>query len=547
MRILPLMLTLTVATSTGCGDNQAGKLTVDTALDATGDESADADGTGDTNADGTGDTDADETGDDADEPADDADETGDDADEPADDADASADDDPGDSADEGYPRGGNMIVIFMDDVGLDKIGAYGAHPSPAHTPTINRLASEGVLFTRAYSNPTCSPSRSTLLTGRHGKRTGMGRWLYLETAPFDLRDHEVTIAEHLGSSPHGYTSAVTGKWHLSSFVRDDSEFQPLRQGFDYHAGAMGNPQEAVGSGHTPRHYFNWEKSTNGSLEWTDTYMTTDTANEASAAMERMSPPWLLYVPFNAPHEPLHRPPEELLSSPLPEPATDIQLFDAMIEAMDTEINRIIENIPADQLANTTVFVIGDNGTPSFGIAEPWPSTKSKGSTWEAGVHVPLVVWGQHARHPGTTVDELVHLVDIFSTMADIAEVDPSEAVFTEGPWDGEPVTIDGQSVLPFLYGDEPDTWKTYLYTEGFYPDGEPPYTYHKRMVRDRDWKYSRHNTGEAYMEWFHRYGEDYWTEGDNLLLGPMDEATTAAYHRLQDELLRWDSDVHFGP
>ena len=184
--------------------------------------------------------------------------------------------------------------------------------------------------------------------------------MYLETESFDLQSHEITIAEHLDKSPYNYTSAVTGKWHLSSFLRDDAEHQPLRQGFDYHAGAMGNPQEAVGSGNLPRTYFNWEKSTNGELEWTETYMTTDTANEAIAAMNRMEPPWLLYVPFNAPHEPLHHPPEGLVSTPAPEDATEIQLFDSMIEAMDTEINRIIENIPPEQLEQTTVFVIGDN-------------------------------------------------------------------------------------------------------------------------------------------------------------------------------------------
>lgn len=132
-------------------------------------------------------------------------------------------------------------------------------------------------------------------------------------------------------------------------------------------------------------------------------------------------------------------------------------------------------------------------------------------------------------------------------MADIAEVNPTEAVFSDGPWAGEPVTIDGQSILPLLYGVTPANWKTYLYSDGFYPNGEPPYDYHKRMVRDREWKYIRNNTGEAYSESFHRYGEDYWTEGDNLLLEPMDAATTAAYERLQAELARWDAEVLFGP
>ena len=448
---------------------------------------------------------------------------------------------------DGYPRGGNIVVLFMDDVGLDKVGAYGAHPAPAKTPTINRLAEEGFLFKNAYSNPTCTPSRAALLTGRHGSRTGIGRWLYLPQPSFDLQDHEVTIAEHLRSSPHDYTSAVTGKWHLSSFGREDAEYQPLEQGFAYHAGSMGNPQEAVGSGNLPRGYFNWEKVTNGVTDWTDVYMTTDTANEAIAAMERMTPPWLLYVPFNAPHEPVHHPPAHLLSEPLAEDASESEQFEAMIEALDTEIERIIENIPSDQRDTTTVFVIGDNGTPKFGITEPWPENRSKGSSWESGVHVPMIVWGQHAPLVGEQTDALVHLVDVFATMADIGEATLSNALYGSGPWQGRSITIDGKSLLPWLHGDPPSDWRTYMYTEGFYPNGEPPYEYHKRMVRDGEWKYRKRDGEGELMETFHRFGDDFWTEGDDLLEGPMDDESTAAYERLKAEMDRLDAELRFGP
>jgi arylsulfatase A-like enzyme len=447
-----------------------------------------------------------------------------------------------------YERGGNIIVLFMDDVGLDKIAAYGAHPNPANTPVIDRMAEEGLLFMNAYSNPTCTPSRSALLTGRHASRTGLGRWMYAPSATFDLQEHEHTIAEYLRDGPYSYQSAVAGKWHLGSFLRDDPGLHPLQQGFVGHAGSMSNPTEAVTSGPMPRTYYNWEKNTNGSLNWVETYMTTDAVNSAILAMESMSPPWFVYVPFNAPHEPVHHPPEDLLAEPLPDDASELQQFNAMIEAMDTEIGRLLENIPDDQRDSTTVFVIGDNGTPSFGIEEPWPSNRSKGSVWESGVHVPMVAWGQHVTQPGTRTEALVHLVDVFATMADIGDANLAHATFTEGPWSGTEVTIDGESFLPTLHGDEPETWKEFLYTEGFYPNGAPPYDYHKRMVRDSDWKFYRNWNGEAYEEGLYRYTDEFWTEGeDNLLLAPLSAEAEAAHSRLLAEMERWQTEITYGP
>ena len=445
-------------------------------------------------------------------------------------------------------RGGNIIVLFMDDVGLDKIAAYGAHPSPAYTPVMDRLVEEGMLFMNAYSNPTCSPSRSALLTGRHGSRTGIGRWLYAPNSPFDLEEHEHTIAEYLRDGPHSYQSAVAGKWHLGSFLRDEPGRHPLLQGFERHAGSMSNPREAVTSGPMPRTYTNWEKNSSGSLEWVETYMTTDAVDEAIDAMESLSPPWFVYVPFNAPHEPVHHPPAHLLSEPLADDASEIEQFEAMIEAMDTEMGRLLENIPEDQRDRTTVFVIGDNGTPSFGIEAPWPTTRSKGSVWESGVHVPMIAWGEHVLEPGSRTNTLVHLVDVFATMADIGEANLDDAVFTEGPWVGEPVTIDGESFLSVMHGEEPETWKTFLYTEGFYPNGAPPYDYHKRMVRDGEWKFYRNWNGEGYTEGLYRYTEEFWTEGEtNLLLDPLDAEAETAHSRLLAEMERWENEVTYGP
>ncbi len=104
--------------------------------------------------------------------------------------------------------GGNIIVILLDDWGLDKMGLYGLHPSPPPTPNLDALAADGALFTNATANPTCSPTRASMLTGRHASRVGVGHALnVLEVTP-DLPHSEVTLPEMLAESPHDYTSVV---------------------------------------------------------------------------------------------------------------------------------------------------------------------------------------------------------------------------------------------------------------------------------------------------------------------------------------------------
>ena len=118
--------------------------------------------------------------------------------------------------------GGNILLILSDDIGIDKTAAYSAHPDPARTPNLEELACAGVRFDNAYANPVCSPSRAALLTGRHGSRTGIGRWINTRDDTFDLVAAEVTIAEMLAESVQDYTAAAVGKWHLTTFKRDDA-------------------------------------------------------------------------------------------------------------------------------------------------------------------------------------------------------------------------------------------------------------------------------------------------------------------------------------
>ena len=432
-------------------------------------------------------------------------------------------------------RGGNVIVIFMDDIGVDKIDAYQKHPQPAYTPNINEIARRGIVFTNAYSNPTCSPSRTSILTGKHAYKTDIGRWIYAPEDDFDLQDFEVTLPELLLESPYDYRSVATGKWHLASFLREQPGLHPLEQGFEHHWGSLSNPLEAVQSGNLPRGYFNWEKNIDGELIWTENYLTTDTVNDAIYFTQYLEEPFFLYVPLNAPHSPLHVPPLDLLRFELTEESSDIEKYEAMIEAMDFEIGRFLESIPLEIQENTTFFLIGDNGTPMHGIREPFDLERRKGTVYDGGVLVPFIVWGKLVERIDEKDDHLIHLVDVFSTILDIAGVNPLRQRYLEEPYVGSYLDIDGESLVP-LFSNAYVPWRDTIYTEGFYPNGQQEREYHKKMIRNQQWKYIRIEKDGAYEESFHEYTDENFDEGPNLLLQNMTEEALDVFETLQNQI-----------
>ncbi|MCB9675282.1 MAG: sulfatase-like hydrolase/transferase [Alphaproteobacteria bacterium] len=153
---------------------------------------------------------------------------------------------------EPLPRGGNVLVLLIDDVGVDKVGAYGGGYA-ARTPRIDALASQGIRFTNAYAAPMCSPSRAILLTGRYGRRTGIGTITEKESNGSELPLDAVTIPEALDFATGAtWTNAAIGKWHLAGPAAADWKTHPNRQGFDWFVGTRGNPEYKEGRG-----YFHW--------------------------------------------------------------------------------------------------------------------------------------------------------------------------------------------------------------------------------------------------------------------------------------------------
>ncbi len=250
----------------------------------------------------------------------------------------------------------NVLLIIADDLGADSVGLFSPANTTAPTPTLDGLAANGVRFTRCWSNPTCSPSRAALLTGRHGFRTGVG-W------PGDVIGlSEGTIANAFNSA--GYGTACIGKWHLSNQTNGGDD-NPNLMGFDHFSGAMSGAL---------RDFFLWPKVVNGQAlqQRVRTYATTENVNDAISWIDEQDSDWFLWLAFNAPHSPFHLPPNELHSYDLLGTEADIaanptSYYQASIEAMDTEIGRLLGSIDAAVLANTTIIFVGDNGTPG-GVA-----------------------------------------------------------------------------------------------------------------------------------------------------------------------------------
>jgi arylsulfatase A-like enzyme len=241
-------------------------------------------------------------------------------------------------------------------------------------------------------------------------------------------------------------------------------------------GTLGNLYDTVVPDQPVPGYYDWERIVDGVPGRETRYATTVTVDDALDAIAELPEPWLVYVAFHAPHEPLDPPPAELAPTfgALPRTAPRVVRYYAMVEALDTEIGRLLDSVDADVLDRTTVFFLSDNGTPPHAVLPPLDPKRAKITLFEGGVRVPFVVAGPLVEQPGTETDALVHVIDLFPTLAGIARV----------PVDGLP--IDGTSLLPLLR--DPDApFRDVVHTESFTPIGPPGpdgYTYDARASRD---------------------------------------------------------------
>ncbi|MEM9479690.1 MAG: sulfatase-like hydrolase/transferase [Verrucomicrobiota bacterium] len=404
----------------------------------------------------------------------------------------------------------NILLIIADDLGADSIGLYST-ASTAPTPVIDSLAADGVLFTNAWANPTCSPTRAGVLTGRASFRTGVGH-------PGDeIPLTEFTIPDALDTV--GYATACIGKWHLGG-AGNGGDDNPNLMGYDHYEGATGGGVSD---------YYNWTKVTNGTSSTVTNYATSETVDNALTWFAAQgSNPWFCQLAFNAPHTPFHKPPNALHSydslsgtnadinnNPLP-------YYQAAIEAMDTEIGRLMSSMNATTLANTNIIFVGDNGTPvqvSPGIVNAW-----KGFLYEGGVHVPFIASGPAVATPlGRTNDATIHTVDLFETVLELAGVDIPNTLPAG-------TTFDSVSIADYLTNPAQANYHAYSFTERF-----------RTPTNVRDGKTIRNSTYKL-IQFDSTGGEEFYnlvtdpTESNDLLPGGLNATELANYNTLVAEL-----------
>lgn len=407
----------------------------------------------------------------------------------------------------------NILLLIADDYGVDSSSLYNSAANGASlppTPNINALAQSGVLFRNAYANPVCSPTRACMITGRFSFRTGIGDAITGPTSP-SLKLSEFTLPEAFAANPSaGYQVAQFGKWHLATGANSPSTFG----GWPHFAGSI--------PGALPN-YTNWTKTVNGSSTANYTnYATTDVVNDAITWIQsRGSQPWFAWVAFNAAHTPLHKPPTNLCPhyASLPGTPADINLnprpyFEAMVEAMDTEMGRLLAAVDR---TNTHVLFLGDNGTSSEVLQPPYPVGRGKSTLYEGGTKVPMIIAGPAVVNPGRTNNTLVHAVDLFATILELGGINGGATIPTN-------IVIDSKSLLPLLQNN--NTITRHVYTELFgdsianNQDG--------RALRNDQFKLIQFNDGRE--EFYDLLGDPY--EGTNLLNRALTTTEQANYYAL---------------
>jgi arylsulfatase B len=413
--------------------------------------------------------------------------------------------------------GRNILLIIADDYGIDSHSLYNTNATASlpPTPNLNALVGRGVLFRNAYGQAVCSPSRCAVLTGRYGFRTGVTSPSGGPGSP-ELQTNEFTLPEVLRARPDlGYAAASIGKWHLGGGANGPN----LAGGWAWFSGSLGGGVQS---------YTSWTKTVNGvSTPNYATYAVTDNVNDALAwIQQRGTNQWFLWLAFNAGHAPYHKPPNELHSYDfLSGTQADITAnprpyYEAMIEAMDTEIGRLLSQVNTNE---TVILFAGDNGTPGRVIQPPYSTGRGKDTLYEGGVRIPFIVAGPDIVSPGRSSDVIVHCADIYATVLELA----GASLTTMLP-------SDSRSLVPVLLN------QTFIPAEDavlMENESSVPMAQSGRAVRQGRFKLIAPGAGS---EEFYDLSADP-LESVNLLAQPLSGLQSAALETLRNKLAAWQN------
>ncbi|WP_299053246.1 sulfatase [uncultured Nocardioides sp.] len=345
----------------------------------------------------------------------------------------------------------NVVVVSIDDLGWNELGCYG-HPFN-RTPEIDRLAAEGLRFTRAYAAaPLCSPTRAAMMTGRYPARCGITDFLRPEPAASDSRldPGHSTVPDVLG--PRGYTTGLIGKWHLTETYSGpyrDRPGNPFAHGFD--DVRVSEEEYIAGGDYTWPYFFLPGLPAKESVSGAPEYLTDRLALEAVDFIEtHRDEPFFLHVSNYAVHVE-HEAPADLVAEYAALPGADEEpnrpVVAAMLARVDAQVGRVRRALEENGLDRRTLLIVtSDNGSESRDVNAPLRG--AKGELYEGGIRVPLVAWGPGLVRAGRTSDHPTTTVDLLPTAAELAGVRPRRD--PRGPLDT--TGWDGVSLVPTLSG-----------------------------------------------------------------------------------------------
>ena len=302
----------------------------------------------------------------------------------------------------------NILLIIADDLGKDAISGYMEGSIKPNTPNIDKFRIEGLQFNNLWVNPVCTPTRASVITGRYGYRTGV------KGVGDEMDASENIIHKYLKEETQSaYATAIVGKWHLSG--NNDAK-TPESFGLDYYAGLL--------RGGVPD-YYSYQLTQDGVEALTTDYVTEKLTDLAIDWINAQNKNWFLWLAYNAPHTPFHVPPSEMHSQgDLPEYENGLDALPyylAAIEALDYQIGRLLSEISDEELENTVILFIGDNGSPNQVAQDPYSNSKAKGSLYQGGINVPMFAYGKGVSRNGED-DNLICGTDFYSTIAELAGV-----------------------------------------------------------------------------------------------------------------------------
>lgn len=334
----------------------------------------------------------------------------------------------------------NILFILVDDMGWSDLGCYGADLH--ETPRIDQFAAESVRFTNAYAMSVCSPTRSTLMTGKHAARLHFTIWAEgaesggpknrkLREAPsiWNLPHSETTIARHLHDA--GYLTALVGKWHLGDWLH-----YPESHGFDINIGGTnwGAPQTFWWP-YSGRGRFGDEFRYIPHLEFgkPGEYLTDRLTDEAIKVMNHAGEqPFFIYLAHHSVHTPIEAKEADVkhFDAKLREGMNHKHgVYAAMNKNLDDNVGRALDHLKKTGLDKSTLVIFAsDNGGfvgsdkasgRDMPVTNNAPLRSGKGSLYEGGIRIPLIIRWPGVSHAGVC-DEPVVTMDLFNTLLDAA-------------------------------------------------------------------------------------------------------------------------------